>query len=181
MPDPGPGIAAFHYGRVVFDQTAGIMNPPLPPGTHCAWVYTDEEPEPVEDCYEIITGPVDLYLKYQLPEMACGETDLRHVSSFQTIQDALDYADEIWLGNTAYPQWALYVDCPPDGAYVGCRIIVQPGLYRETIVMDTPGVELVSAGGAEVTIIMVGTSARGVLRTRWYLSTPVALPSRASL
>jgi len=152
MPTVDPGIAAFHDGRVVFKSTAGIYNPAAA-GQYCAWVYTDEEPTPQQDCYDITTGPVDIYLKYQVPEQQCGYIVDEHVSSFNKIQDALDYADEIWLGNTIYPSWSLYSTCPPQGGYVGCKIVVQPGTYYETIVIDTPGVELCSHAGADVTII----------------------------
>ena len=152
MPTVGDGIAAFHDGRLVFKSTAGIYNPATP-GPYCAWVYTDEEPTPQEDCYGISMGPVNVYLKYQVPEEKCGYIEEHHVSSFETIQDALDYADEIWLGNTIYNQWSLYSTCPPQGGYVGCKIVVQPGTYYETIVIDTPGVELCSSNGAAVTII----------------------------
>jgi parallel beta-helix repeat protein len=155
MPTAGPGIAAFGYGRVVFKVGAGIYNPPPPPGLFCAWVYTDEEPDPVEACYHIRTGPVDVYLKYQVPEMDCGyiEWEDYHVSSFQNIQDALDYANEIFLGQTIYDPWNLYATCPEEGGFVGCKIVVQPGTYYESLEIDTPGVELVSADGAATTII----------------------------
>ena len=158
LPDTAADVEIDHQhrGEVMFNTACGIVNPDTP-GTHCLTVHTDEEPTPVTGCYEITTGPVDVYLKYQVPLKDCAYIELEHVQSFETIQDGLDKANELFLAMyspTPTPDdLGLYVECPEDGGYVGIRVVVQPGTYNETIVIDTPGVELCSADGAATTII----------------------------
>ena len=146
----GVGIGAFHYGRVVFKDTAGLKNPSTP-DTYCAWVYTDEEPAPVQDCYDIMEYPITLWLKWQAPISACGFIYYEPIRSFDTIQEALDYADGLWLDGI----WKCYTECPAieKAMCIGAKITVPAGTYGETIVIDTPGLELVSDDGAATTII----------------------------
>ena len=155
LPD-GVDIGFIHTGKVVFALGAGLVNPAVP-DIYCLEVSTDIEPEPVTGCYQITTGPVDVYLKYQVPLEDCGYIELEHVQSFETIQGGLDKANELFLdmySPTPTPSdLGLYVEYPEDGGYVGIKVIVQPGTYNETIVIDTPGVELCSADGAATTII----------------------------
>ncbi|GAF86776.1 unnamed protein product, partial [marine sediment metagenome] len=158
LPDPASDVEIDHQhrGEVLFNTACGIVNPDIP-GSYCLTVHTDEEPTPVTDCYEITMGPVDVYLKYQVPRKDCGDIKLEHVQSFETIQAGLDKANELFLtmySATPTPDdLGLYVECPEDGGYVGIRVVVQPGTYNETIVIDTPGVELCSMDGAATTII----------------------------
>lgn len=133
---------------------AGIINP-TEVGTYCLTVKTDEEPTPVEGCYnigEVGPGPVDVYLKYQATIEECGYIYYVYVESFDDIQEALDFADDVLF---AEPGWYLYTACPSieEATCIGCKIKVHPGTYDETIVIDTPGVELVSVDGSDVTII----------------------------
>ena len=139
---------------------AGIVNPSAA-GNYTIWVWTDEEPTPVSASYSILAGPVDIYLKWQMPLEESGYITYEFVSSFLTITEALEYADAIWMGQTPWipgppPRWNLYTGPPLPGSpgyFVGVRIVVSPGTYNETFEIDTPGIELVSAGGAAVTII----------------------------
>jgi hypothetical protein len=96
------GIAAFHYGRVVFTLGAGIKNPAATGvQTFRAWVYTDEEPNPVYDDYEIYqTVPIDVFLKYQIPPVECGYIVYIPVDSFLTIGEALDFVDDLYTSGT---------------------------------------------------------------------------------
>jgi len=91
----GGGIMAFHHGRVVFLDTAGIKNPSTK-GTYGAWVYTDEEPNPVYDEYEIkATVPVDVFLKYVYPVAKCGYLEEIPVGTFLLINEALKFVDDL--------------------------------------------------------------------------------------
>jgi hypothetical protein len=98
----GTGIAAFHFGRVVFKLAAAIKNPPaVGVQTFCAWVYTDEEPNPVQTCYKIYeTVPIDVYLKYQVPPVECGDIRYIPVGSFLTIGEALEFVDKLYTSGT---------------------------------------------------------------------------------
>lgn len=147
LPPEGAGVDIDyrHHGRVTFDVTAGLINP-SEAGQYCLYVSTDEEPNPVQACYYITTGPVTLLLKHVAE---CEYIEYEFESNFETIQEALDWADFLFMEG----MWKNYIEMPAPCNYVGATIVVQPGTYYETIVMDTPGVELVSAGGAEVTII----------------------------
>ena len=96
MPTGGLGIMAFHHGRVVFTTAFGIKNPSTE-GTYGAWVYTDEEPEPVYAEYDIkATVPVDVFLKYQYPIEKCGYTEYIPVGTFLLIKEALEYVDTLY-------------------------------------------------------------------------------------
>jgi len=158
LPPEGDGVEIdhLHRGEVLFSTDCGIVNPDIA-DIYCLTVHTDEEQNPVDGCYDITMGPVDVYLKYQVPREACGYINLEHVQSFETIQDGLDKANALFLdmySPTPGPDdLGLYVECPEDGGYVGIRVLVQPGTYHETIVIDTPGVELCSKDGAATTII----------------------------
>jgi len=106
------------------------------------------------------TPPVELYLKWQMPEGSCDYTYLDKVANFETIQAALNAANEIWIQDGPYavsnPKWNLYEGCP-NGAYgpvpVGAVVAVGAGTYSETIEIDTPGVILGSKAGPDETII----------------------------
>jgi hypothetical protein len=135
---------------VVFKSPdAGIVNPSTP-GFYTLDVSTSREVTWVESAqYEITAGPVALYLKSQEPIEETGEIFDEFVASYDSIQDALDAADHLFWVHGA---WKLYTECPTAGGYVGARIKVYPGTY-DPIVIDTPGVEVVSTGGAGVTFI----------------------------
>lgn len=51
------------------------------------------------------------------------------------------------------PAWHLSIVPPDEGGLIGAVIVVQDGMYAETIEMDTPGVVLRSMNGAASTII----------------------------
>jgi hypothetical protein len=145
----GQGIDYRHRGQVIFSSACGIINPTVA-GQYCLTVNTDEEPNPVPGCYYITTGPVTLELKHVAE---CGYIEYIFESNFETIQDALDHANYLFWDYYPWYGWYGYVEIPEPCNYIGARITVQPGTYYETIVMDTPFVELVSAGGSDVTII----------------------------
>jgi hypothetical protein len=135
---------------VVFKLAAGIVNPSTP-GLYTLDVSTSREVTWVESQqYEIIAGPVALFLKYQHSLEECGYVDDEYefIASYDTIQEALNEADTLFGENA----WKLYTECPTNGGYIGAKIKVYPGTY-DPIVIDTPGVEVVSTGGAGVTFI----------------------------
>lgn len=141
---------------VVFKLAADIVNPSTK-GWYTLEVSTSREVTwVVSDEYEITgpVGPVDLYLKYQCPfELCCGAISYEYQDSYETIQAALDVADELfWFEGFWTEEWYLFTECPPEGGYIGALIEVHPGTYAP-IVIDTPGVEVRSTEGRAVTFI----------------------------
>jgi len=138
---------------VVFKEAAGIENP-LTEGLYTLQVHTSREVTPVDSLEYDITGPMgpaDLYRKHVAE---CGEIegdiDYEFVESYDTIQEALDVADYLFWEENA---WYGYAEMPEYCNYVGARVEVHPGTYYETIVIDTPFVEVVGIGGSDVTTI----------------------------
>jgi hypothetical protein len=128
---------------VVFKLAAGITNPSTT-GFYTLDVSTSREVTWVESQeYEIVAGPVILYLKHVAE---CGYIEYEFVATFDNIQDALDEADDLFMTGDFYG----YGYMPDYCNYVGAKVVVQPGTYEETLVIDTPVVDVVAPNGATI-------------------------------
>ena len=140
MPAAGPGIIAFNYGRVVLKVTAGIVNPAATDvETFSAWIYSDEEPVPVEVFYDIYeTVPVDVFLKYQIPPADCGYVVDVPVESFLTIGEALVFVDDLYDSGTSA---AFTVDGTIStndyGEWTGGSWVIDTQTIEDTLSADT--------------------------------------------
>ena len=145
------------------EMDAGIVNP-NEEGNYTFCVGTDEEPIPgaeATQCVDYYIGPplaVRLWRKYQVPLANCGYTRFEYVRGFETIEEAVWAADEVWINEGDYvdePAWNLFDGCPNfddvcdpttgtdvdcdfveaignTGVAVGAVIEVEQGIYTNT-------------------------------------------------
>lgn len=141
------------------------------PHEYCWGLATDEEQQ-LGDCFgddnpcacKEVKGPlaVRLWRKYQVPLNNCGYNRFEYVRGFETIEEAVFAADEVWMNNGDYvdePAWNLFDGCPDfsdvcnpadgtdvdcefvetigtEGVAVGAVIEVDPGVYTDTMTFD---------------------------------------------
>jgi hypothetical protein len=173
------GDSCDHDIVVQFTLAAGMINP-ITPGAYRLKLSTSEQVGEIESrWYNIIQpGKVHFFLKYMDPLEACCGVRYKYMETFQTIQSALDEANRYYLtdlheGMEWVTPWTLFTS--DDGAVpcgysagldpwgpqgwghypwpIGAKILVTDGVYKETIVIDTPGIEVVSENGAAATTI----------------------------
>jgi len=153
-------------------ENAGLVNP-ADEGTVCVLVGSDEEygfgniGAPDQMGPEWACGSIEpplavrLWRKYQVPLAHCGYNRFEYIGGFETIEEAVYAADEVWLNHGDYANeaaWNMFEDCPDfrdvcdpadpkatgndcafvenaealGGVAVGAVIEVDPGVYTNT-------------------------------------------------